>query len=181
MKQTIAFLLLLTMLLSLCACGNKPDVQINSDITTSETTVPTLTENELKEATQYIKKSEEAILQAASYQVSNWTTIAEVMYYYFDDNEYTTDKWYYHRNTIRTITQLRVQAREDMAKAKEILLKKGSGDYYTSVKEYYTTVNTFLNLISEFPTGYSKVTFSQAISQHQSNCSAAYSNVEFYQ
>lgn len=52
-------------------------------------------------------------------------------------------------------------------------------DYYDAVKELYKKVDSYTTFVSEFPEGYSKITYGQTFSEHQKEYDALVSEVEF--
>ena len=67
-----------------------------------------------------------------------------------------------------------------MDTAKELIANAGEGDLQKAVKDYYLEVNSYYNLVTTFPQGYSKLTYSQALADCKADCQSAYSEVEFY-
>ncbi len=166
MKKIFCLFLLLVMVISICACS--------SDDSTSG-----VTDEELGEVVTHIAAAEEAIVTISTLQITNWSTYENIMSYYF------TNSANYNRapyvETAKKIHEKKTLAISEMEKAKELMGTSSTGEYFDAVKEYYKTVETFLKLVSEFPEGYSKLTFSQAIADYKEKCQTAYSEVEFYQ
>lgn len=178
MKKVLSLILALVLCLSLCACGGDSGSEA-TDFTQSAGKSEATSE-ELAQAAQLIKEAEEDVVAAANYQIENWSTSSSIMTYYFVESEYSnapsgdlhTIAWSIHRR--------RTSAQEKLDKAKSLIGTNGTSDYYNAVKEYYKTVSVFWNLISEFPEGYSKITFSSTVSDYKTNCANAYSELSFY-
>lgn len=179
MKKILCLFLTILICLSFCSCASTDEGP-----TTPEKTEATA--DELAQAAALIKKAEDSIVNASSYQLTNWSLDYDDMECFFVDSKYSkyqdesdfsplSDIY----KTAKTIHFLRISAKDDLDKAKELIGKGGDSDYYNAVKEYYKVVNTFWNLISELPEGYSNYTFSTTVSDYKSKCSDAYSEVEF--
>ena len=184
MKKSLLFIFVLVLCVLLCSCnGSKSDIiESSTEIESTEPSVENLTK-----ATELIKDAEDLIIKAASQQLSGWINDAEVMRAYFVDDMYDSLSHYTedyglpeYPNRAESIHEFRADAQEKLESAKELIGKNGSEDYYNAVKEYYKTVNNFLTLISEFPDGYSKFTYSNTVTDHKSDCADAYSELEFY-
>ena len=174
MKRIISLLLVIVMCLSLIACGG------GTEKAPEATAAPEATNEELTQAVDLLKKAEDSIITAASHQLDGWTKYASIMEYYFVDSKYQEANESSIAKRAKKIHELRVSAKEAMDEAKALMGTNGTSDYYAAVKEYYKTVSVFWNLISEFPEGYSKLTYSTTASDYKANCQSAYAELEFY-
>ena len=177
MKKTISLILALSIYLVLCACGSGSEGSNTSQM--PEKTEAT--SEELAQAAELIKSAEDSIVTAAAHQLDGWTKYASIMTYYFVDSEWegaSGESSIYNR--AKTIHNLRTDAQAKLDEAKALIGTNGTTDYYNAVKAYYKTVNVFWNLISEFPEGYSKLTYSSTVSDHKASCADAYAELDFY-
>ena len=180
MKKIIALIFAIAIILSLCACG-----ATNSPSSTPEPAAPTEktgpTDEDLAKAADLIGHAQVDIDNAASNQLDGWTTYSSIMEYYFIDSKWQDASGEFQiYNRAKSIHFYRDSAERELAQAKELLGTNGTGDYYTAVKEYYKAVSVYYNLISEFPEGYSKITFSAAVKDNKAKCDEAFSEVSFY-
>ena len=176
MKKITCLLLTFVLLLSVCSCNNSTK---QNETTVPEATVTEATEQELKEAAVFIKAAETLAANIASIQINGWSTNSQIMQYYFSDLDYTNASLSsVHKEHIRKIQTFRSDARKAMQEAKKMMGESGTSEQYQAVKKYYQEVNILLNFVSEFPSGYSKITFSQSVSQYKSNCTTAYLSIE---
>ena len=100
--------------------------------------------------------------------------------YYFVDSKYQEADVPSIKLRAMKIHELRVSAKKAMDEAKALMGTNGTSDYYVAVKEYYKNISAFWNLISEFPEGYSKFTYSNTASNYKENCQSAYAELAFY-
>ncbi|MCD7761033.1 MAG: hypothetical protein LUH16_04565 [Clostridiales bacterium] len=196
MKEKILCCLLAVMLIISCtACGSGTDTTSQMDADSSETSSAeeeTSVEEEPVEdegpsdedlvlAVENIKEAEDLINSMAATQLDHWSKYSNIMKWYFDDEEYMNAVG--DSATIKRAEQLhedRTDASEKLSEAKELMGTSGTGDYYDSVKSYYLLVKDYLSLVSTFPEGYSKLTFSSTVSDFNTDCQSAYNELEFY-
>lgn len=76
--------------------------------------------------------------------------------------------------------EFRKAAKEKMEAAKNAL-KGGSGDYCNAVQEYYLAANAYLSFVSNFPEGYSKITWAQKWTELRQACDEAAGKIELYE
>ncbi len=181
MKKAMLFFALLFVVVLVTACGNGKSSS-NTQQTPAPMTAtpkPGPSDADLKKAVDLLKTAQDDIVAAAATQQNNWNVNASwVMKVYFVDEAYEEES--FHTDTQTSVYNKRKSARRNVESAKELLGTNGSGDFYNAVKEYYKCVNKFLTLISEFPEGYSKITFTQAIKDYTSDCKDAYEESQFY-
>ena len=135
---------------------------------------------DIKEAVDKITSAKESIQSCASYQLDGWTTYSDILNYYFDDSAYKDADEIQIKERAKNAHDARVSATSDMEEAKALLGTNGEGDYYEAAKDYYVAVDKFLSLVSTFPEGYSKLTFSQAVKDAISDCETAYGELSLY-
>ncbi len=166
MKKAIALFLALVMCLSMVACGKKDE----------------LTADMLKITAAKIKVTQECCASMSALISNGWSD-GYWFEYYFDKEsleahleDYSTHQY---DDQIATHT-LRETAKASFDLAKTDLEKSGNGKFYDKTKAYYIEVLTFYNLVSDFPTGYNKETYSDAVAESLQACSSAYDALVFY-
>ena len=137
-------------------------------------------DEDIKKAVEKITSAKESIQSCASYQLDGWTTYSNILNYYFDDSAYEEPSETSIKNRAKNAHDARTSATTNMEEAKALLGTNGEGDYYEAAKDYYIAVNKFLSLVSTFPTGYSQLTYSQAVKDAISDCETAYGELSFY-
>lgn len=179
-KKVIVFLAAMLFLVPLFSCegGNNQN--------TPESSTPTISVSQINEALSLIKDAEECIISASSGQISDWSTASYITSLNFLDDVYESEyrenpeRIREHYSNSTSVYNNRKSARQKLKYAKETLGTTGSGDFYEAVKNYYKTVSSFFTLISEYPEGYSLLTFSSAVMDYKSRCSNAYEDARFY-
>ena len=166
MKKQLLLLLTAALAITLSACGGAGS--------------STASDEDLKTVVGDLILAETATDTLASLLIENWTTYSNLLLYYYDQEAYEASNMYEEGSDYGTAHELRGYADEVMNEAKGLLGTEGSSDFYEAAKTYYLAVNDYLALLSEFPDGYSKLTYSNAISDCRSACQSAYSEVTFY-
>ncbi len=185
MKKIVAIILTMVMLLSLTACKDNQSAtpnynnSVQNNNTTSIVTDSTsLSSDDLKDIVSILVNAEEYTDRMAALLVRNWTTDSYFVYFYdkyrfknssFEDDEDFADVHKYREKVESTLSEAKNQLETD-----------GTSEFYNAVKDYYLSLNNYLKLLSEFPTGYSKLTYSTAISDCQNECRTNRTAVEFY-
>ncbi len=187
MKKKVLCCLLAAVMAGCCvACGNSSTV--TETVTEESTEVSEATEEmvadnteDLTEAATLIYESQILVQAMAATQLQHWSTSSSSMVDYFVDEEYDSSKAVMGIYEVaKEIHEYRTKANDRMADAKDLIGTNGSGDLYDAVKEYYLLVNNYLSLVSTYPEGYSKLTFSNTVSDYNTECSEAYNNLSFY-
>ena len=167
MKKVLSLLLSGIIAFSLCACG-----QGNGG--------GSPTDEDLKNAAGNLYLAEVAIDSAASLLLENWTTTGSVMNCYFDESAYEGLNSGLLKDRAQSVHDFRSYAKDVMDDAKTLLGTEGTGDFYDAAKNYYLAVNDYYSLISTYPSGYSKMTYSNAISEKKGECQSAFNELTFY-
>ena len=184
MKKILAMILALVMCLSLCACGSE---ESNNNI---ETTQETISEEQIKERLDSIAKdlrdANEYFNRISSILLENWSSYHYFTYFY-DQAKYEKDrdeqtdlvqdacdeKFKYQK-----MAQEKLEAA--LAALREISPTENTDDYYKALKAYYTELKTYESLVTNWPQGHSKLTYSQAITDAKSATERACDELEFY-
>ena len=161
MRRIFAILLVSIMLLGLCACANNTG-------NTSAAHGPS--QEDLCSATELIKQAYNDIIYISNELVDWWPNINR---HYGTDSSETDPYFLSFRNRF-------VTANKSLNDAKALLGINGTGEHYEAVKHYYTSVQSFLDFVSIFPEGYSKLNFTDKISDYKQNCTQMYNNAVFY-
>ncbi len=173
--KVFAIIMAILAIISLISCDSSTEKE-KEQITEQKTGA---TDEELKYAANRLWIVESDVTYIASQQLDGWTTYSDIMEYYFTSKTYDGDVI-----SIKTRSMLihdkRKSARECLKEAKDIITKGGEGDFYNSVKEYYFAVDKYLTLVSKFPEGYSKITYSTTTSNYKAECQSAYSRLSLY-
>lgn len=167
MKKILSLLFSGVITFSLCACG-----QGNSS--------GSPTDEDLNNAAGNLYLAEVAIDSAASLLLENWTTTGSVMNCYFDESAYEELNSGSLKDRAQSVHDFRSYAKDVMDDAKTLLGTEGTGDFYDAAKNYYLAVNDYYSLISAYPSGYSKLTYSSAISEKKGECQSAFNELTFY-
>lgn len=174
MKKIIALLTLICLCINLCACSTNNNT-VNSDEPQATFASSEPSTEQLTDTAELIHRAEEEINTVASIQLNNWSTSYDTLVALFVDFKHIE-----HWKPAIDAEGKRVGATAKLDIAKEDLGTQGSSDYYNAVKDYYIIVRSYLNLVSEFPEGYSGLTYSQTVSDYKEKCAAAYAEIEFY-
>lgn len=189
MKKSIILALALIILFSMSACSSKKDsptygkvVQNNINNTGNYTTNieinNVLTTDELNAIVSELNKAEDYSDKIASILIRNWSTESYFSYFYdeyrFKNSGFKDDEDY------ANVHKYREQAEQILNDTKKQLAADLDTDFYAAVKDYYLSVSNYLALLSEFPAGYSKLTYATAITDCQNECRTNLTNVDFY-
>lgn len=186
MKKILYIILAAVTAISVCAC-NGSNSNSNSKNETAVTVKPpteqstTLNKGQLDMCLKHITDANNYVVKIASKQMENWTTSSTVKTYFDQESFDIAYKSGYTNTVADTINYLRDDATEAINKAESIFSQqKGEGDYYLAIKEYYKAVKKFYNFVTTVPTGHSKITFSQAVAEYNTNCNDAFSEAKMY-
>lgn len=104
------------------------------------------------------------------------------------DKKYNTNKDYRSGSfygDANTCYQYRDEVSKNMEDAhqrlKDLEVPENLKGYYESVKKLYLNVDAYYSFASDFPEGYSKMTYSQTFSKHQSEYDSLVSELKFEQ
>lgn len=178
MKKVISLVLTLIMCISLCSCSSGNDV---SQTATSDEEINVA----LAEIVVNLDNAYTSYKSAASLIVDHWYNATWYQSFfnkeYFEENPIIADS--INKDCIK-MWEYQESANELFDNAllaiKELTPTEGTQGYYDAVKEYYTCINTFKTLIQTWPSNYSQLTYSQAISAAISECDVAASELVFY-
>lgn len=182
MKKTSVLVLSLILLMTFVACGdnnsNNNPVQNtnNSDSYSAESVISTY--DNLKDVFSSLSTAEQYADRVAALILRNWTTDYYLIYLYDESNFKMSG--FVDEEDFSNVHKYRGLVEDALSEAKAEINSNGNGNLHEAVKEYYLALNNYLTLLSEYPTGYSKLTYSTAISDCQNDCRSARSNAEFY-
>jgi len=196
MKRLVLGLLCITVCLQLSACDK------NTSVTTSKEKETITESSNLSEDEQ--KAELNAIYQEIDEANKYCNDLAKLLYDYWDNREYEAffdhsvflerDKKYntygnYNSGSFygdaKTCYEYRDKIEKNMEDArqrlKELEVSESVQGYYDSVKKLYLNVDAYHSFASDFPEGYSKITYSQTFSKHQSEYDSLISELKFEQ
>lgn len=188
MKKILAFFLTVITLLSLVACGSNQQEPAPTakptQSTTTNTPKPVVTvpagpsDEDLEDIVSALADAEEDADRMASMLLKYWTTDSYFVYFY-DESRFRGSS-FEEDEDFADVHKYRGNVEDALKEAKSTMGTNGSSDFYKAVKEYYMALDNYLALLSEYPTGYSKLTYATAISDCQDECRSARTNAEFY-
>lgn len=183
-KRMMAILLSIAMALSLSACGHEQNNKNYSSSSGSDTGAPkqsaaALTTEDLADIFAELNVAEEYANSISSILLQKWTTDSYFAYF-FDEIEFRMSSKFSKKADYVNVHDYRGKANDALDKVKECLGTNGTGESYTSAKNYYLAVKEYLALVSEYPEGYSLLTYSSAISDCQDECRTCRTDLEFY-
>ncbi len=164
------------MIVLVTGCGNDSTSGGESTDVSSEVTETTPSEIDYDSAVTCIKQAIESINMAASVQ-QKWLDDSGNLPYLYDDANPEGGNYGDARMAGKKCFDCRKSANEKMAEAKE-MIKGGTGEYHDAVEEYYLAADADLKFVSNFPEGYSKVTWNQKWTELSSACEAVASKIE---
>lgn len=172
------------MIFSLAACGkdsknNKYTNPPKSNGSNAESNTHTMTKEELNSITNYLEDAEEYASSIASTLLKKWTTDSYFAYF-FDESKFKNSSAFSQKKDYVNVHKYRAQAEQALQEAKELIGTNGNGDVYLVTKNFYLAVNNYLSLVSEYPEGYSLVTYSAAVSDCQNECRSCRAELDFY-
>ena len=182
MKRIV--ILVIVCIVMLAGCGSDDNVNTSSTNQTENDKKEEsagVSDEAVKAAVEKIDVAKNAVKNCASYQLEGWSKYSDVTNYYFDDNAYQDASESGIKARATKAHDERMSANRNMDEAKELLGTNGDSEYYKAAKNYYLAVDKFLSLVSTFPAGYSKLTFSQAVKDAIDDVETAYGEVSFYQ
>ena len=109
----------------------------------------------------------------------DWLGVTNNLPYLYSDTNYEGGNNNNAKEAGKQCYLYRQDARKELEKAKE-MLKGGSGQLHDAVQEYYLAASTYLDFISNFPEGYSKVTWNKKWTELEQACSSAANKIELY-
>ena len=185
MKKFLVVTFVTVMMLSLVACKDtqEPKPTYNNPAQNATTNANTtadssINDDDLKDIASAIVDAEEDADRIAALLVRNWTTDSYFVYFY--DKSRFSNSSFEDEEDFADVHKYRGEVEKVLDTAKEQLGMNGTGDFYAAVKDYYLALNNYLALLSEYPTGYSKLTYSAAISECQNECRTTRTEVDFY-
>lgn len=183
MKGLALLVLAGVMIFSLAACGkdskNNYTTPPKSNGSNSELNTHTLTKEELNSIADYLEDAEEYASSIASTLLNKWTTDSYFAYF-FDESKFKSSSVFSEKTDYVNVHKYRAQAEQALQEVKELIGANGNGDAYSAAKNLYLAVNNYLSLVSEYPEGYSLVTYSAAVSDCQNECRSCRAELDFY-
>ena len=174
MKKIICILLVITSIFAICSCddpNNNPSNQVPQP-----NNKPSVSDEDLKNAFAKLLIAEEGISVMASTVLNNWSTHEHMLSYW---NEEIAD--YYGNESKYNDFKRRIDTINGVFdEVKTTMGSTSTGDFYDALKAYYVSVNKYFELVSKAPSGYSKLTYMQAISDCKSECQSKQSELDFY-
>ena len=174
MKKTLCLLLVITSILAICSCEAQNTNLSNQ--TPEHNNEPSVSNEDLKYAFAELMVAEEGINVMASTILNNWSTHEHMLSYWNEEiADYYGNKSKYNdfKKRIDTINGIFDEVKTTMGST-------STGDFYDALKAYYVSVNKYFELVSKAPSGYSKLTYMQAISDCKSECQSKQSELDFY-
>ena len=162
MKKFLILALTIIMSCSMIACGSSKEPAIDYKTITDDISTAVLAMDNCARVQQ------------------QWLGVSNNLPYLYSDTNYTGGNNDEAKEAGTNCYEFRKVATEKMEAAKASL-KGGSGDYHNAVQEYYLAANTYLNFISNFPEGYTKVTWAQKWTELQQSCDTAVGKIELYE
>ena len=199
MKKIVALVLTVFLLMSLCGCGNTS----NTDVT--ELSKQTEQQSEqIQQDNETVRKKLYTIFSSVSETNNDCNLLMSIIYEHWDYNgwesffDYDTflknDSNYntrdnYSIGSFYGDAKLSFEYRDKISESlttiktdlKELSITDETQAYYDAIKELYICVDSYYSFVSEYPNGYSKMTYVQAISEHNDEFEKLVSQVEFEQ
>lgn len=192
MKKVKNFLLLLTIAIMLAGCANN-ESQSNGDGTQES-------QMSAEEARQIL----DAVVSEIKVTDDYCNSLAALIYEYWDYNGYEcffdyeefqrkdskyNSKGNYNQGSFYGDAKRTFEYRDEISsrlgsiksKLKEVEDVAEVEDYYDAVKALYLNVDAYSSFASDFPEGYSKLTYSKKFAEHQDEFESLLSEVEFEQ
>lgn len=171
------------------ACTSKKDSQnygkvvqnnttYTSNYTTNLETNNVLTTDDLNTIVLELNKAKDYSDKIASILIRNWTT--ESYFSYFYDEYRFKNSGFKDNEDYANVHKYREQAEQILNDTEKQLATDFDTNFYIAVKDYYLSVSSYLALLSEFPAGYSKLTYATAITDCQNECRTNLTNIDFY-
>ena len=174
MKKLICILLVITSILTICSCGKQSDTPSTQAPQTNNK--PSVSDEDLKIAFAKLLIAEEGINVMASIVLNDWSTHEHMLSYW---NEEIAD--YYGNESKYNDFKRRIDTINGVFdEVKATMGSTSTGDFYNALKAYYVSVNKYFELVSKAPSGYSKLTYMQAVSNCKSECQSKQSELDFY-
>lgn len=184
MKRTICCLLASVMVFSLIACSGKKPQQNHSNRTNNNTSTvkedsASLSKDKLKSIASDLNDAEEYTDSIAAILLQKWSTDSYFAYF-FDKVKFNSSTIYSRKEDYVNVHTYREKAEQILEQVKALLEPNGTGDSYNAAKKYYLALTNYLELVSEYPSGYSLVTYSSAVSDRQNECRTCRLDMDFY-
>ena len=192
MKRLSIILITMLIISTISSCGknssdNSQPSTSSAEAVKDNTSSAKDIERELSSISNGLKSAYDDYCDLASTITSNWNTSSDVMNYFFDEKYCKEGNLYkdsQHKSRYDRFWNLKNSTDEDFASLQDRIKNVDStdttADYYTAVKDYYKSINVLKQLITDFPSGYSKMTYAAAINDAKEDCAAAQSELSFY-
>lgn len=191
MKRGLSLVIALVLCFTICACGNRTNSNGIENTQPQQQTQATVNESHVKDQLDSIAKNLRNAHgyydKASSILLENWSAAANYLGYFYDEIEYQKSKEYLSSYlTSKCDEKYKYQKagleilNETLSILKEISPTENTKAYYDALKAYYTALKEYKNLITVWPEGYSKLTYSQAITDAKSIAERAYIELDFY-
>jgi len=195
MKKLILWLLCIVVCLQITACNKKDSFNTTKSSETTTESDTSLSEDqqkaELDEIYTEIDEANELCNALTKLVYTYWGYNGYEAFFDHDiflekDKKFNTKKDYKSGSfygDANTCYQYRDKIEKTMEDAhtrlKELTVSDNVQKYYDSVKKLYLNVDTYYSFASSFPEGYSKITYSQTFSNHQSEYDSLISELKF--
>lgn len=201
MKRLLALMLAAALALSLAACGGGggntngknaiPDENVPTDDknTIPDGNVPTDDEikNELSSTIELLNTVADYLDEESSFILEHWGNVE-----FFGNELYVRSEWEenkdynsFVREDIGALWNIRNKVQESMDNVldtiKNLTPSDATQDFFDAVKSYYLSLQSYQHLVDEFPEGYSKLTYGQAVADARSAYGESQANLQFFE
>lgn len=174
MKKIICIFLICVITCGLVACNKNKGTKESNNEESNITEVNI----DYSAAISSIAKAMESIHECAAVQ-QNWLGVSNNLPYLYSDSNYEGGNNDNAKSAGRQCYLFRKGARNELEKAKTII-KGGSGDLHSAVQKYYLAVSECMSFVSNFPEGYTKITWYNKWTELEQKVNSAAAEVELY-